>query len=222
MKMFYEIPTTNLSPEQMMEKLQIKELVEYERYCCDYNLKEEQKKLWFQDGTIFTTWFKGSFEDYIKASPVHRDDSLPGHDETKPSANHRINNTVVWLNGERAVAELVCFLDFRAKLGFEWIDLRCWCRMHYRLEKREGKWGIVYFEGIYEKDRMDPVFNDSTYNVPQSFMEKYRPNSRCMAFRRDVFEGGLNNYAEWAGPDRPETIRRLYEESSAWLTETIK
>ena len=34
MKMFYELPMANLSDEEMFEKMRIRELVEYDRYCC--------------------------------------------------------------------------------------------------------------------------------------------------------------------------------------------
>lgn len=217
MKMFYELPMANLSDEEILEKEKIRQLAEYERYCCDYGHKEEQISLWFEDGKIFTTWFKGNVMDYFHASPVKR----------KPDARrdaigchgHRVNNTVVWLNGNRAVAELICMLNFRVNLGGEWVDLSCMCRMHYRIEKRAGRWGIVYFEGIYEKDRMDPVFGDSHFAIPRETLMKYRSNNWNMAARRDLSEGELKYADEWAGPDKPETIEKLYRDSSEWIYE---
>ena len=220
MKMFYELPVANLSPEETMDRLRVKELVEYERYCTDYRLKDQQKELWFEDGRIVTTWFNGLFKDYLYASPTHRKDMGEPTAEDKVmrmSVSHRVNDTVVWLHGDKAVAELLCMLNFRTKMGWEWMDIQCWCRMHYRVEKRDGKWGICYFEGIYEKDRMDPVFMDGHFVVPREKLMTYRPNNWNMALRRDVFEGGANEEVEWVGPDKPETVQRLYEESSRWM-----
>ena len=34
-----------------------------------------------------------------------------------------------------------------------------------------------------------------------------------------TFGGGLANADSWAGADKPETIQRLYDESSRWLFE---
>ena len=150
MKMFYEAPMGNLSGEEMLEKIRIREIVEYDRYCTDYGLKEQQRALWHEDGRLFTTWFEGSINDYL-GNPTIRSKELPKTHQPEESHGHRINNTVVWLNGEKAVAEVLCFLNFRTEIQGEWMDSQCWCRMHYRLERRADRWGILYFEGIYEK-----------------------------------------------------------------------
>ena len=148
----------------------------------------------------------------FEARPVSREEP-----DEKQSVRHKVHNTVVWLNGTRAVAEMLCTLQFRVELGGEWVDINCEARMHYRLEKRGGVWGILYFEGIYEKDRLDPIFGDSVFNIPREQLEKYRSINWNMAARRDLYEGGLKNSDDWAGSDRPETVRRIYDESSRFL-----
>lgn len=215
MKYFWELEMVNLSDEEILTKAHIRNLVEYDRYCCDYGHKDEERKLWFMDGQLFTTWFRGSITDYLSSTSA----STGQQPEPHPMEHHahRINNTVVWLKGSKAIAEVLCTLNFRTRLGWEWVDLQCWCRMHYRVENRDGHWGIVYFEGIYEKDRIDPVFGDSQFAIPREVLQQYRPNNWNMAVRRDLFGNGLRNAGEWAGPDRPETIERLYRESSEWM-----
>lgn len=215
MKMFYELPAANGSDAEMLDKMRIRELVEYDRYCADYGLKEQERELWFKDGRLFTTWFDGNIEEYI-GNPNISPEPAPA-DEPQETHNHRINNTVVWLNGNRAIAEIVCFLNFRTQIAWEWMDSQCWCRFHYRVEKRDGKWGILYFEGIYEKDRMDPVFQDAGLKVPRESLMKYRPINWNMALRRGEFLGGISTSDRWAGADKPETVQKLYEESSEWL-----
>ena len=215
MKMFYELPITNPSDEDIIKKERIRQMVELERYCCDYGYKQKLMELWFEDGEIFTTWFKGNVMEYFYASPV---ECKPGEVKNPmESHRHRIHNTVVWVNGSRAIAEVLCMLDFRVELGGEWVDLRCMGRMHYRVEKRGERWGIVYLEGIYEKDRIDPVFSESHFGIPKEKLMKYRYNNWNMAARRDLYEGGLKYADEWAGPDKPETIEKLYRSSSQWL-----
>ncbi|MFR6562166.1 MAG: hypothetical protein ACLUR5_09450 [Eubacterium ventriosum] len=59
---FYELPMGNIENKEIIEKQKIRELVEYERYCTDYGLKEQREKCWFKDGEIFTTWFKGKLQ----------------------------------------------------------------------------------------------------------------------------------------------------------------
>lgn len=212
MKMFWKVRMNEQTDAEVLDKLRIRELVEYDRYCCDYGHKDEQRKLWFSDATLFTTWFKGSIDEYLNSSPTTKE-----KDDIMSSHSHRINNTVVWLNGSRAVAELLCSLNFRNQLQGEWVDVQCLCRMHYRVEKREGRWGIVYMEGIYEKDRMDPVFGDSDFFVPEAELRKHRPINWNMAVRRGKYLGHETDEGKWAGSDIPETLGRVYEESSRWL-----
>lgn len=216
MKMFWEVPMNGLPDTEIIEKLRIKELVEYDRYCYDYGHKEIQRGLWFDDAALFTTWFQGGVDAYLASTPAPKDPA-----DRMSSHAHKVNNTVVWLNGNRAVAELVCSLNFRNKLREEWVDVQCFCRMHYRVEKRGGRWGIVYFEGIYEKDRLDPVFGDSDFFVPEAELREHRPINWNMAVRRGKYLGHETDEAKWAGSDIPETINRLYEESSRWLFEKL-
>lgn len=215
MKMFYEAPMGNLSDKEMLEKVRVREIAEYDRYCTDYGLKAQQRNLWHEDGRLFTTWFEGNIRDYL-GNPTIMPKERPEANLPVESHGHRINNTVVWLNGAKAIAEVLCFLNFRTEIQGEWMDSQCWCRMHYRLEKRDERWGILYFEGIYEKDRMDPVFLDSQFEISREELQKFRSVNWNMAYRRSCI-GGLKNADRWAGSDVPETLERLYMESSEWF-----
>ena len=208
MKMFWELPTDNLNDEEMLEKIRVRDLIETDRYCRDYGHFEKERACWHDDGTVFATWFKGPIDEFIANSAK------------RASASHKIYNTMVWLKGKRAIAECVCCIHSRTQLGDELLDLQMWTRLHFRAEKRDGKWGLVYFEGIYEKDCMDPVFNDSNWSIPREELQKFRPiiwNQCYRLTKLDPFSKGLANADEWAGADKPETIQRLYEESSRWI-----
>lgn len=211
MKMFWELPMGNLSDEEMMAKMRIRELIETDRYCRDYGHFEKEATCWHDDGTVFATWFKGPIAEFLEKS---------GRPDKAPSA-HRIFNIIIFLKGDRAIAECICALDYRFTLDNELLDLQVWSRLHYRVEKRSGKWGIVYFEGIYEKDHIAPVFCDSKWSIPREKLQEFRPNNWYQCYRLangvDVFGKGLENADSWAGPDKPETIQRLYDESSKWI-----
>jgi len=212
LKMFYEYPVGNGSAEDIVNKQNVRELIEFDRYCRDYSLFEQERSCWWDDGEVFATWFKGPIDEFIKHSGA----------ESKTPSNHKINNTLVWLNGDRAVAECLCMIAFRTELGGELVDLHSWCRLHFRAEKREGRWGLLYFEGIYEKDRIDPVFSDNRWEAPKAELTQFRPINwnmcyRLTRFNADAHGGGLKNSDSWCGADKPETVQRLYEESSRWL-----
>lgn len=215
MKMFYEIPVGNLSSEELLDKACVRELIEIDRYCRDYGYFEQERACWFDDGEVYASWFKGPIDEFLAKSS--RKDKAP--------STHKIYNIPVWLNGSRAVAECICVIHFRTELSGELIDLNVWSRLHFRAEKREGRWGLVYFEGIYERDRLDPVFGDSKFFIPREELQKFRPCNwnqcaRLALYSADSFGGGLVNADKWCGPDKPETIQHLYEESSCWIFET--
>ena len=211
MKMFWELPMGNCSDEEMLDKMRIRELVETDRYCRDYSHFEKEAECWHDDGTVFATWFKGPIKEFLANS------ARPG----KAPSSHKIDNVMVWLKGKRAIAECICTIDYRLTMDDELLDLQVLTRLHFRVEKRDGRWGLVYFEGIYEKDRMFPVFGDSTWFIPREKLQEFRPINWNQTYRLargvDAFGKGIENAQDWAGPDKPETIRRLYEDSSRWI-----
>lgn len=214
MRMFYELPMGNLCDAEMMDKARIRELIEFDRYCRDNGHFEQERQCWFEDGQVFASWFKGPVDEFLVKSS--RKDKTP--------STHKIYSIPVWLNGNRAVAECICVINFRTELEGELVDLNVWSRLHFRAEKRDGKWGLVYFEGIYERDRLDPAFGDSTFCIAREELKKFRSCNwnqcaRLSIYNGDPFGGGLKHADEWAGTDKPETVLRLYEESSNWVFE---
>lgn len=193
----------------MLEKFNIVETIEYERYCRDYSHFEEERKMYHDDANVWTSWFKGSVDEFIKASSA----------KGKTPSKHKINNILVWLNGNRAVAECICTIQFRTMLGEELVDLDSFMRLHYRLEKREdGIWKICWFQGIHEKDILKSAFNDGKWAAPREEVQKYRPCFWNMMYRLHAFNAdGGNAQDDSVGEDRPDLIQELYTYSSSWL-----
>lgn len=111
----------------------------------------------------------------ITRMPSHHESPVKDTDKLHHMTHHRVNDSIVWLNGSRAIAEVMAFPDFRTKMGTEWVDLQCWARFHYRAEKRNGRWGIVYFEGTSAKAACAITMTGRTPTVPKeskSFMRK--------------------------------------------------
>ncbi len=219
--MFYDIPMVNLTDEEMIEKARVRELVEYERYCrdySDYGTKQAERRLWFDDARIVTTWFDGGPDEFMPADdqPVPKI-KIPDQGVID-AVHHRVNNTIVWLKGSRAIAEMLCTLTFRSKVENEWMDISVMARMHYRAEKREGKWGLVFMDVIYEQDRMDPVFQDSTFVMPREILQQHRNINWNQSARGTLSGRQPKRDPELLyGYDRPLQVMELYKDSSVWL-----
>ncbi len=102
----------------------------------------------------------------------------------------------------------------RAALDVVWVDVICFGCFYDFFEKRNGKWGIVRRQPIYEKDRLDPVDAsvglDLDIDLLASFPEGYRHLGYIQA------KNGLSVKDGLPGLHGPE-VEKLYEEGKAWL-----
>ena len=127
----------------------------------------------------------------------------------------KVFDTVVWKNGDRAVAECITAIQIRCPLDGDTVDMSTHTRLHYRLEKREGVWKILHMEPIYEKDTLQSIYTDGTFHADREELAKYRPSYANMMLRQVHY--GLHPNSELAGEDRPESVEVIYEESSRFL-----
>ena len=70
---------------------------------------------------------------------------------------HFLGGTSVDLAGERAIAQTKMTITQRAAVEGVLCDVVCTGRFYDFLERRDGRWGLVLRQPIYEKDRLDPV-----------------------------------------------------------------
>lgn len=204
--MFYECPMGNNTPEDMLDKFNIREIVEYDRYCRDYNHYDEMRRLYSEDAFVGVSWTKGSISNYVEGSKVNN---------AKAPAKHKIFDVVIWKHKNRAIAESIQFIQIRCPLEGDIVDLEAHMRKHYRLEKREGIWKIVSAEPIYEKDTMFSIYPDGTFRPDRTELAQLRPSYANLMYRRIKYGGQPDNTC--AGEDKPETVEKLYRESSIWL-----
>ncbi|MDR3296324.1 MAG: nuclear transport factor 2 family protein [Clostridiales Family XIII bacterium] len=213
-KFFYEVPMGANTPEKMLDKFNIRELIEFERYCRDYEYYDEERALYFDGAKVWTSWFKGDVDGFVNKSREMA--KVKNH----PS-KHKISNVVIWLNGNKAIAECICTIQLRDMLGDELVDLHSYVRLHYKAEKNgDGIWKIRSFQGIHEKDTLASAFNDGKWAAPREEVQKYRPCFWNMMYRQHIFNPADNKpQDDSVGEDIPTTVRNLYEESSRWFFE---
>lgn len=205
--MFYQCKMGQNTMEDALDKVNIRELIEFERYCRDYKLWEEMRNCYHDDATIVVSWMTGNPDEFVAGSKRMNASKAP--------AKHKVFDTVVWKNGDRAVAECITAIQIRCPLDGDIVDMSTHTRLHYRLEKREGFWKICSMEPIYEKDTLKSAYTDGTFNASREELEKYRPSYANMMMRQIHY--GLTPNGELAGEDRPESVEAIYKKSSEWL-----
>ena len=70
---------------------------------------------------------------------------------------HFLGGTSVDVAGDRAIAQTKMTISQRAAVEGVECDVVCTGRFYDFLERRDGRWGMVLRQPIYEKDRLDPV-----------------------------------------------------------------
>jgi hypothetical protein len=167
---------------------------------------ERFRTVWHDDGWMSATWFQGPAEKFIEVSRAGFEKGV--------SILHFLGGSSVDLNGRRAVAQTKMTISQRAMVDGELVDVLCTGRFYDFFEKREGRWGMVRRQPIYEKDRMDPVDPAARLQLDAALLARFPEGYRHLAYlqTRNGFTIKLD-LPQLKGP----AVERLYRHGRAWL-----
>jgi hypothetical protein len=198
-----------MNDETLADKLAIREVVEnwvIARDSANWDLFREQ---WHDDGYMMATWFQGPRDDFIKVSA----------DGFAKGVNilHFTGASQATLNEARtrAISQTRMTILQRGLVHGVLCDVACTGRFYDFFAKRQGKWGIVLRQPIYEKDRLDPVTPGETVAFDQDLLAKYPEGYRYLAYLQ--VQAGYPVKADMPGLRGPE-VEALYARGAAWLT----
>src|SRR5580658_2005457 len=158
----------------MTDRLEIREVVENWVLWRDAGDWERFRRVWTADGYMMATWFQGSASDFIKVSIVGWNKGV--------RILHFLGGTSIDLAGDRAISQTKMTISQRAKVHDVLCDVVCTGRFHDFLEKRDGRWGIVLRQPIYEKDRMDPVDPAAKLQLDPKILDRFPEGYRHLAY----------------------------------------
>jgi hypothetical protein len=192
------------STKELLERLTIREIVDNWALLRDTRRWDRFRELWHEEGRMITTWIEGSFEDFIKASQAGYDKGvrflhfLGGTTiDLKRNSRHRSDEADDLASGH----------DRRR-------DVVCTGRFYFFLEKRKGRWGIVLFQPILEKDRLDPVDPSATLKLDGELLARYPEGYRHLAY--SLMRSGQKVRTDVPGLDGP-ALDAVYARGAAWL-----
>ncbi len=156
------------------DRLIIRQLVEDWAVLRDARMWERFRTVWHEDGVMQATWFQGSRDEFIKVS------------EEGYARGVRIlqflGGSTIDVAGTRAIAQTKMTISQRAKVEDVLCDVVCTGRFYDFFEKRNGRWGLVLRQPIYEKDRLDPLDPSAKLTLDNDLLARFPEGYRHLAY----------------------------------------
>jgi hypothetical protein len=184
----------------------IRELVENWAVWRDAGDWERFATVWHDNGYMMATWFQGPAPDFIRVSREGFERGV--------SILHFLGGTSVDVAGERAIAQTKMTISQRATVDDTECDVVCTGRFYDFLERRDGRWGIVLRQPIYEKDRLDPLDPTARLQLDEEQLSQFPAGYRHLGYVQAKL--GFEVKRDMPGLSGP-VVEELYERGARWL-----
>jgi len=164
------------------------------------------RTLWHDDGVMMATWFQGPVDEFIKRGSEAFDRGGGG--------GHFLGGVSIEIGGKRAIGQTKMQITNRTPVEGVLCDVACTGRFFDFFENREGRWGMVLRQPIYEKDRIDPVVPGTAPRLDQELLAQFPEGYRHLAYTQTKM--GFTVKRDMPGLRGPE-LDALYARGEAWL-----
>ncbi|MFY9527702.1 MAG: nuclear transport factor 2 family protein [Candidatus Acidiferrales bacterium] len=192
--------------EELLEKLAIREVIENWAIWGDSGDWERFRTIWHEGGYMSATWWQGPANEFVRARREGWERGV--------SIFHSLGGSSIDLAGHRGIAQTKMAISQRALVHDVLCDVLCTGRFYDFFEKREGRWGIVRRQPIYEKDRLDPVDPSKTIKLDAKLLESFPEGYRHLAYLQASI--GYDVGRDRPGLKGPE-VEALYARGKRWL-----
>jgi hypothetical protein len=197
--------TTHDSPFTI-DALAIRQVVENWALWRDAGDWDRFATVWHDDGWMTATWFQGPATKFIEVSREGFEKGV--------SILHFLGGFTCDVAGTRAIAQTKMTINQRATVHDVLVDVVCTGRFYDFFEQRQGRWGVVRRQPIYEKDRMDPVDPSAVLTLDAARLATFPEGYRHLGYLQST--NGFNVKIGLPGL-RGEAVEKLYAEGQAWL-----
>lgn len=188
------------------DRLAIRDLVENWAVWRDSGDWERFATVWHDDGVMNATWFQGPASEFIR---VTKEGWARG-----VSILHFLGGTSIDLAGDRAIAQTKMTISQRGDVQGVACDVVCTGRFYDFIERREGRWGLVLRQPIYEKDRVDPIEPGAKLLLDQVAVSKFPAGYRHLAYIQTQIGYQVKlDMPQLVGAE----VEALYARGKAWL-----
>nr|CTQ96803.1 Bile acid 7-alpha dehydratase BaiE (EC 4.2.1.106) [Kibdelosporangium sp. MJ126-NF4] len=169
----------------------------------DLSQWDQLRGLFHADARMEIAWFEGPAGDFVDAS------ERMGHSDLR--SKHLIANPVVTFHGDKAVVETNAVLigeNIQLNLGFNVHN-----RFIDRVEKRDGRWGIVHRCSVYDHGTF--TFPLGLIDIEGATVAKYPREYAALAYVLEKSGYPVNRVFPTKGSDLERDIRNA---AARWLT----
>ena len=190
----------------MSERLAIREVIENWAVWRDAGDWERFRSVWHDDGRMMATWFQGTADEFIRVTKEGWDRDV--------SILHFLGGSSIDVAGHRAIAQTKMTISQRADVDGVRCDVVCNGRFYDFIEKRDGRWGVVLRQPIYEKDRLDPIDPSAKLVLDRELLERFPEGYRHLAYLQTKI--GFKVKPDMPGLKGP-AVQALYARGASWL-----
>ena len=184
----------------------IRELVDHWVIWRDAGMWERFATVWHEDGRMMATWFQGPAEDFIRVSREGFERGV--------RILHFLGGCSVEVSGERGISQTKMTISQRGPVEGVECDVVCTGRFFDFWERREGRWGLVLRQPIYEKDRADPVDPAARLELDPQLLARFPEGYRHLAYvQTQIGYAVKDDMPGLSGP----AVEALYARGAAWL-----
>ena len=197
----------SVAGEQAVAEREIRALIENWVLWRDAGQWERFRTVWHHGGVMMATWFQGTCDEFIEMN-------IEGWKQGVRIL-HFLGGSSVDVSGDRAVAQTKMTISQRAIVDGVECDVVCTGRFYDFFECREGRWGLVLRQPIYEKDRLDPVDPAVKLTLDRDTLHRFPVGYRHLAYLQTTL--GYAVKPDMPGLDGPE-VEALYRDGATWLS----
>ena len=191
----------------MADRTLLRELVENWAVWRDAGDWKRFATVWHDDGVMMATWFQGPAAEFIR---VTREGWARG-----VSILHFLGGSSVELAGDRALVQTKMTISQRGEVHGVLCDVVCTGRFVDFIERRNGRWGMVLRQPIYEKDRIDPVDPAARLELDAARLATFPKGYRHLAYIQTLIGYTVKlDMPQLTGPE----VERLMARGAGWLT----
>jgi hypothetical protein len=193
--------------QQLLDRLAIRDLVENWAVWRDAGDWERFRTCWHDDGVMMATWFQGTADDFIRVTEEGWARGV--------SILHFLGGSSVEVAGDRAIAQTKMTISQRGPVEGVMCDVVCTGRFYDFIERREGHWGMVLRQPIYEKDRIDPVDRAAALELDLERLATLPAGYRHLAYiQLGIGYDVKLDMPQLTGPE----VDELYRRGARWLS----